>query len=158
MTLTGKIAALSFLGLVAACGNADDRYVTEFEKSEPTEPSSSEVLVVDWNQVGARPVEAGRDARLSFGGSRYGVAQLDSAMGPMVVALSIPEAIEPVVWLVSPTRRATEFVRGRERARELNFRPQEKGRYYLIVRDANHADGEVSVSLRASKAENGERH
>ncbi len=152
MQYTSLLTPFALFGLAAACGSSNERFVTEYEKYEPAEPSSAEVLVVDWTQAGATPVEVGQDAHLRFGGSRYGVAQLDGKMGPVQLSLSVSDAIDPVVWVVSPARRATAFVRGRGPAKVLNFQPDDPGRYYLIVRDLHYADGDVALEVRAKPA------
>ena len=134
--------------MLVACSGDDGPRVTEFEYDRPAEPSRSEVLVVDWTQATATALSVGESVTLAFGGARYGVARMDSDSGPAEMTLAIPENIDPVVWLVSPSRRVVAFVRGREAARALTFRPNDHGRHFLVVRDAHFAEGQVVVSLR----------
>lgn len=142
------VLILACIGMLVACSAGDGPHVTEFEYDRPAAPSPSEVLVVDWTQATATALSVGESVTLAFGDPRYGVAQIDSDSGSAEMTLSIPENIDPVVWLVSPSRRVVAFVRGRESARALTFRPKDHGRYFLVVRDAHFAEGQVTVSLR----------
>jgi hypothetical protein len=139
---------MATLALVA-CSAASDPRVTEFEYDRPAEPAPPEVLVVDWARASPVPLSVGQTVPLSFGGARYGVAQIESDVGPAEVALSISDGVDVVVWLVSPSRNVASFERGQS-ARALSFHPKEHGSYFLIMRDAHFAEGQATVSVARS--------
>ncbi len=117
------IPLLAFLGALAACSGDADPLVTEFEYDRPTEPAPSDVLVVDWSRAASTPLSVGESVTLAFGGPRYGVARIDSSVGPAEITLAIPDKIDPAVWLVSPSRSFVVFTRG-ESSRSLRFHPK----------------------------------